>query len=417
MLASYYFSSCNGKEVFFEGMRTVLRAARQLGARTYSKGVEQGLTDEQRCFVSAARQFAAAYFEPNASKWDKEKIFPVDALREGAKLGFGGLYCSAPLGGTALSRLDASLIFEQLASSDPSTTAYLTIHNMCVWMLDSFGLETTKKELVPALCSMDKFASYCLTEASSGSDAGSLRTKAVLTGDYYTVTGSKAFISGAGTSDVYLVMVRTGGDDSKGISCLVIDKDSAGLSFGKNESKLGWNSQPTRTLLLDRVQVPKSRLLGKEGEGFKIAMKGLDGGRVNIATCSVGSAQRCFDLAVQYCKERKQFQQPIAEFQSTQFKLAEMASKIYISRLAIRNAARAIDERQDDATTLCAMAKMCATERCYEVVDDALQLHGGYGYLQDFPIERHLRDLRVHRILEGTNEVMRMIVARAVLKG
>jgi alkylation response protein AidB-like acyl-CoA dehydrogenase len=384
--------------------------------RQFSDSIRSGLSETELSFVDAAKTFGLQHFDPNASKWDEEKIFPVDALRAGAGLGFAAIYAKPDFGGTGLTRLDASLIFEQLSMYDPSTTAYISIHNMCAWMIDTYGSDELRAELVPKLASMELFASYCLTEPGSGSDAASLRTVAKDCGDYYEVTGGKAFISGGGTSQIYVVMVRTGGDGAKGITCLAIDGNSPGVSFGKNERKMGWNSQRTSTVSFDKVKVPKSRRVGKEGEGFKIAMKGLDGGRVNIATCSLGAAQRALDLTITYCKDRKQFGSPLADFQNTQFKLSEMAVKILTSRLAIREAARAIDRADPNATTYCAMAKMHGTEQCFQVVDEALQLHGGYGYLRDYPLERLLRDLRVHRILEGTNEVMRMIVGRTLLK-
>lgn len=384
--------------------------------RFVAGSITLGLNEENISYLEAAKNFAQSAFDPHAAKWDNEKIFPVEALRESAALGFAAIYTSTEFGGTGLSRLDASLIFEQLSMADASTTAYISIHNMCAWMVDSFGSKELRAELVPKLASMEYFASYCLTEPSSGSDASSLRTTAVDKGDHYEVTGSKAFISGGGTSDIYVTMVRTGKDGPKGISCLAIDGKAPGVSFGKNENKMGWNSQRTCIVSFDKVKVPKSRLVGNEGEGFKIAMKGLDGGRVNIATCSLGAAQRCLDLTCQYTKDRKQFNTALAEFQNTQFRVAEMATAVHSSRLMIREAARAMDRQDADATVYCAMAKMHATEACFNVVDQALQLHGGYGYLKDFPLERHLRDLRVHRILEGTNEVMRMIVSRAELK-
>jgi alkylation response protein AidB-like acyl-CoA dehydrogenase len=387
-----------------------------VGRRAFSAGVTMNLTEDQNSFVDLARNFARDVFEPKAAQWDRDHHFPEAELREAAKLGFGAMYTNPEHGGTGLTRLDASLIFEQLSMADPSTTAYISIHNMCAWMIDEFGSTELKKELIPDLANMEKFASYCLTEPSSGSDAASLKTVAKDCGDHYEVSGSKAFISGAGSANLYLVMVRTGTDGPKGITCLAIDTSMKGVSFGKNELKMGWRSQPTRVLSLDQVKVPKSRVVGKVGEGFKIAMKGLDGGRVNIASCSLGSAQRCLEYATSYTKERKQFGGPLTQFQNTQFKLAEMAANVHTSRLIIREAARSLDDQHPERTTLCAMAKMTATERCYQVVDEALQLHGGYGYLNDFPIERHLRDLRVHRILEGTNEVMRLIVSRAVLK-
>lgn len=375
-----------------------------------------GLLEDQQAIVDTAKKFAQTYFDPHAAKWDAEKLFPVDALREAAKLGFGAIYCDPEFGGSGMTRLDASLIFEQLSGACPSTTAFLSIHNMCAWMVDSFGSADLRRELGGKLATMELVASYCLTEPSSGSDAASLRTSAVDKGDHFVVTGSKAFISGAGASDVYIVMVRTGDASAKGITCLAIDKTSPGVTFGKNERKLGWNSQPTRIVNLDNVKVPKSRVVGEVGQGFRIAMKGLDGGRVNIATCSLGSAQRCLDYAIEYVKHRKQFGTAISEFQNTQFRIADMAAKVHGSRLLIRQAASAMDAKDANASSYCAMAKFVATEQCYDVVDQSLQLHGGYGYLQDFPIERHLRDLRVHRILEGTNEVMRLIVSRAELK-
>ena len=314
-------------------------------------------------------------------------------------------------------RLDASVVFEQLAMACPATTAFITIHNMCLWMIDTFGTDAQRDEYLNAdAVGMQNLFSYCLTEPDSGSDAAALKTKAVKDGSNYVINGSKAFISGAGSSEYYVVMARTGEHKVKGISCFVIPKSAEGVSFGKNEDKMGWNCQPTRTVLFDNVVIPESALLGGvEGQGFKMAMMGLDGGRVNIATCSLGAAQRCLDLAVEYTNERKQFGTPIAGFQHTQFKLAEMAAKVQSSRLMIRAAAQAMDSGNENKTAMCAMAKMHATEECWQVVDDALQLHGGYGYLKDYPVEKFLRDLRVHRILEGTNEVMRMIVSRAVL--
>ena len=370
------------------------------------------LGEQQIAFGSTALSFAQEWLKPNASTWDAEGIFPRDVLKEAGKLGFGGLYTREPYG-TAASRLDASVVFEQMAMEDPSTTAYLTIHNMCCWMIDSFGDEATRARLLPSLTSFERTASYCLTEPGSGSDAAALRT--TVSEDGKTLTGQKAFISGAGESSVYVVMARVGsGNGPKGITaCIVEGPQPKALTFGKNEKKLGWKSQPTRQTIFDGAQV--SALLGKQGEGFKIAMKGLDGGRLNIASCSLGAAQRCFDLAVAYTKERKQFGQRIADFQNTQFRLTEMAGKIHSSRLLIRHAAICIDNGDKDATVLCALAKQQATDLCYEVVDQALQMHGGYGYLGDYQIERYLRDLRVHRILEGTNEIMKHIVSRAIL--
>ncbi|KAL0481508.1 isobutyryl-CoA dehydrogenase [Acrasis kona] len=378
------------------------------------------LNSEQIEMQSMARDFSEKELFPNAAKWDREKIFPIETLRQSAELGFGGIYVSEEYGGTGLTRLDASVIFEQLSMGCPSTTAYITIHNMCCWMIDSFGTHEQKQKYLPQLCSMEKFASYCLTEPGSGSDAASLKTRATDKGDHYELTGEKAFISGAGASDIYLIMARTGpsGDintskQHKGISCFIVEKDS--LTFGKNEHKLGWNSQPTRSVVMDACKVPKENLLGGEGEGFKIAMKGLDGGRINIGTCSLGGAQKCFDLAVDYVKNRKQFNTSLSGFQNVQFKLADMATDLEASRLLIRQAAVSLDNKETDSGVKCAMAKRFATDKCFNVVNDALQMHGGYGYLNDYPIERYLRDLRVHSILEGTNEVMRMIISKPLV--
>ena len=329
-------------------------------------------------------------------------------------MGFGAVYVG-PDYGTGASRLDASVIFEQLAMACPSTAAFMTIHNMCCWMIDTFGTPEQKAKLLPEITQMQNLCSYCLTEPDAGSDAASLRTKAEKSASGgYVLNGSKAFISGAGTSKYYLIMART--EDNK-VSCFIVDKDIPGVSFGQNEDKMGWNCQPTRTVILDNVEVPADCLLGGEtGQGFKMAMMGLDGGRVNIATCSLGAAQTCLDLAVAYTKDRTQFGKPISSFQNTQFKIAEMAAKVQTSRLIIRQAATALDQRDPNRTALCAMAKMHATEACWTVADEALQLHGGYGYLKDYQVEKLLRDLRVHRILEGTNEIMRKIISRQVLK-
>eukprot|EP00744_Colponema_vietnamica_P014877 GILI01020830.1.p1 GENE.GILI01020830.1~~GILI01020830.1.p1 ORF type:complete len:407 (-),score=31.48 GILI01020830.1:34-1233(-) len=385
----------------------------QIG-RAFGPGIESGLTEDQLQYVSMARDFAQREMAPNAAEWDRKRIFPEDCLRACAAQGFAGIYTPSTVGGTGLSRLDASLVFEQLSMADPSTTAYLTIHNMVTWMVGSFGCAFLQENIAPKLCSAEYFASYCLTEPGAGSDAARLSTTAKDNGDHWVVNGSKMFISGAGKADVYAVMVRTGGPGAGGISCVVILKDDPGVTFGKNEAKLGWCSQPTAMVNFENVKIPKNRLVGAEGEGFKIAMRGLDGGRVNISSCSIGGAQQCLDLATKYTQERVQFNQPIFNFQNTQFKLAEMAAKVHSSRLMVRQAAASIDSNDQNKTVLCAMAKMVATEQCYEVADQALQLHGGYGYLNDFPIERIMRDLRVHRILEGTNEVMRMIVGRSL---
>ena len=371
--------------------------------------VASGLTDEQVTIQEMARSFADERLAPHAAKWDAEQHFPVDVLREAAELGFGGICVDPEYGGSGLSRVDQSVVFEALSTGDVSTTAYMSIHNMCCSMIDTFGTEEQKRALLPQLTSMETFASYCLTEPGSGSDAGSLATRAVDDGSgAFVVNGSKAFISAAGASGIYLVMTRT----DAGITCLVIEKDMPGVSFGQKERKMGWNSQPTRTVLLDNVRVPKANVLGTEGQGFKIAMAGLDGGRINIGSCSLGGAQECFDRAVVYAGERSQFGTPIGQLQNTQFRLADMAVKLMTSRMLLRRAAQAVDDAAEDKTFLSAAAKLFATDNCFDVANQALQIHGGYGYLQDYEIERFVRDLRVHQILEGTNEVMRVILAR-----
>lgn len=374
------------------------------------------LTEDQVAFQDMARAFAENEMLPYASVWDEESQFPADVLRKGAELGFGGIYCSGEYGGSELTRLDAAIIFEELAAACPSTAAYISIHNMAAWMIDSFGSSEVRARYLPKLMTMEHFASYCLTEPGAGSDAASLKTRAERDGDHYIVNGSKAFISGGGTSDLYAVMARTGGEGPKGISCLLIEKGTPGLSFGAQEKKLGWHSQPTSAVIFDNVRVPVGNRLGAEGEGFAIAMKGLDGGRVNIGACSLGGARASLEAARRYMNERKQFGKPIAEFQALQFKLADMATELEAARLMIHRAAFKLDGNAPDKTVACAMAKRIATDICFEVVNQALQLHGGYGYLRDFPIERYLRDLRVHQILEGTNEIMRVIVARQLLR-
>ena len=375
------------------------------------------LSEDQRAVQETARQFAAERFAPDAARWDAEEIFPVDALRAAAALGFAGIYVRDDLGGSDLSRLDATIVFEELAAACTSTAAYLSIHNMASWMIDHFGTPAQRSRWVPKLTTMEHFASYCLTEPGSGSDAASLRTRARRNGDHYVVDGTKAFISGAGAADVYVVMVRTGAEGAKGISTLVIEKDTPGLSFGKKEKKLGWNSQPTAMVILENARVPVANRLGAEGDGFAIAMKGLDGGRINIAACSIGAARTCLDAAIAHLRTRKQFGKKLAEFQALQFRIADMATDIEAARLMVRNAAAALDTGAGDATTLCAMAKRFATDIGFNVCNEALQLHGGYGYLKDYPIERFLRDVRVHQILEGTNEIMRVIIARKLLEG
>ncbi len=374
------------------------------------------LSEEQRAFRDTAREFAAQAFAPHAAKWDEEQIFPVEALRAAAALGFGGIYVREDVGGSGLTRLDAALIFEELAAACPSTAAYISIHNMAAWMIDRFGGEAQRKRFCPKLASMQHFASYCLTEPGSGSDAAALATRAERKGDRYILNGSKAFISGGGTSDVYVCMVRTGVAGPAGISCIVVEKGAKGLSFGKKEKKLGWNSQPTAAVIFEDAEVPVDNRIGAEGDGFKIAMAGLDGGRVNIAACSLGGARASMEAARAHMAERKQFGRKLNEFQALQFMLADMATELEAARLLVHRAARSMDESDPDATMHCAMAKRFATDKCFDIVDRALQLHGGYGYLKDFPIERHLRDLRVHRILEGTNEIMRLIIARRLLR-
>jgi alkylation response protein AidB-like acyl-CoA dehydrogenase len=337
-------------------------------------------------------------------------------MREAAALGFASIYVRDDVGGSSLSRLDAAIIFEELSAGCTSTAAFLSIHNMASWMIDRFGNEMQRQRFLPKLVTMDHVASYCLTEPGSGSDAASLKTRAVKNGNQYVLNGSKAFISGAGTSDIYVCMVRSGEEGPKGISCIVVEKGTPGLSFGKKERKMGWNSQPTAQVIFDDCRVPVENRIGSEGEGFRIAMMGLDGGRINIGACSVGTARAALEEAKAYVQERRQFGRSISDFQATQFKLADMATELEAGRLMIRSAAAALDHREPRATMLCAMAKRYATDMGFKVANDALQLHGGYGYLKDFPAERHVRDLRVHQILEGTNEIMRVIIAREMLR-
>ena len=374
------------------------------------------LTDDQREVRELARRFTADRLTPNAAEWDEKHIFPRDVIREAAELGFAAIYVSEESGGINLGRLEAALIFEAMSYGDPSTAAFISIHNMASWMIDRFGSKTVKEKYLPSLVTMDQIASYCLTEPGSGSDAGALKTKAIRDGDHYLVTGTKQFISGGGANDLYVTMVRTGEEGARGISALVIEHDMPGVSFGANERKLGWHSQPTAAVILDEVRVPVENLVGAEGEGFRIAMSGLDGGRLNIGACSLGGAQRCLDEAITYTKGRKQFGQAIAEFQNTQFTLADMETELQAARMLLYAAAAKVTAGAPDKTRFAAMAKRLATDTGSAVVDRALQLHGGYGYLMDYPIERFWRDLRVHRILEGTNEVMRMIVGRELTR-
>lgn len=374
------------------------------------------LTEDQRAFQETAREFAGSEWLPHAPGWDQREEFPVEALRAAAALGFAGIYVKDEFGGSGLTRFDATLIFEELATACASTAAYLSIHNMAAWMIDRFGTAEQRTRFLPKLMSMEHFASYCLTEPGSGSDAAALATTARRDGDDYVLNGSKAFISGGGSSDVYVTMVRTGGGGPKGISCLVVEKDAKGLSFGKKEEKLGWHSQPTRAVLFDDCRVPVANCLGRDGEGFSIAMMGLDGGRLNIGACSLGGGRAAYEAARGYMLERRQFGQRLADFQALQFKLADMASELDAARLLLWRAATSLDKGDPQATLHCAMAKRIATDAGFHVTNEALQLHGGYGYLKDFPIERYLRDLRVHQILEGTNEIMRVIIARHLLR-
>ncbi len=374
------------------------------------------LTDDQLAIQDMARRFTADRITPHAAEWDEKHVFPQDTIRAAAELGFAAIYVSEESGGIGLGRLEAALIMEAMAYGCPSTSAFISIHNMASWMIDRFGAAPVKQKYLPSMVSMERMASYCLTEPGSGSDAAALKTRAVRDGDHYVVSGSKAFISGGGENEVYVTMVRTGQEGPKGISCLVIEKDMPGVSFGAQEKKLGWHSQPTAQVNFDEVRVPAENLVGGEGEGFRIAMMGLDGGRLNIGACSLGGAQRCLDEAVKYTKERKQFGQAIADFQNTQFMLADMETELQAARQLLYAAAVKVTANAPDKTRFAAMAKRLATDTGSSVVDRALQLHGGYGYLQDYPIERFWRDLRVHSILEGTNQVMRMIVSRDMLR-
>lgn len=373
------------------------------------------LTEDQIAIRDMAQDFAAETLAPHAARWDEEKHFPVEEMRAAAALGMGGIYIRDDVGGSGLTRLDAALIFEALSTGCPTVAAYISIHNMCAWMIDRYGDDEQRQRFLPKLCTMEHLASYCLTEPGAGSDAAALKTKAVLDGDHYILDGQKQFISGAGVSDIYVVMARTGDAGPGGISTIVIEKDTPGLSFGANEKKMGWNAQPTRAVIFENCRVPVANRLGPEGIGFKIAMAGLDGGRLNIGACSLGGAQGALDRSLAYAKERKAFGSAIADFQALQFKLADMATELEAARSLLWRAAAALDAKTPDATKLCAMAKRIATDTGFEVANHALQIHGGYGYLADYGIEKIVRDLRVHQILEGTNEVMRMIVARGLV--
>ena len=374
------------------------------------------LTDDQREIQEVARRFTASEITPHAGHWDEHHVFPVDTIRAAGALGFGAIYVSEESGGIGLGRIEAALVMEAMAYGCPSTSAFISIHNMASWMIDGFGSAELKARYLPGLVSMDKIASYCLTEPGSGSDAAALRTRAVRDGDHYVVSGSKAFISGGGANDVYVTMVRTGVDGPKGITALVVDHDMPGVSFGAPERKMGWHSQPTAQVNFDEVRVPVANRVGDEGQGFAIAMQGLDGGRLNIGACSLGGAQRALDEAITYTRGRSQFGKAVADFQATQFALADMETELQAARALLYQAAAKVGANTPDKTRFAAMAKRFATDTGSAVVDRALQLHGGYGYLMDYPVERLLRDLRVHQILEGTNEIMRVVIARELLR-
>jgi alkylation response protein AidB-like acyl-CoA dehydrogenase len=375
------------------------------------------LTEDQIAVRDMAREFAAEKIAPFALKWDEEKFFPIDVMREAAALGIGGIYIRDDVGGSALTRFDAALIFEALATGCPTVSAFISIHNMASWMIDAYGSDAQRQKWLPRLCTMDLIASYALTEPGAGSDAAALGMRAVRDGDHYVLNGQKQFISGAGKSDVYVVMARTGGNGAGGISTLVVEGDTPGVSFGANERKMGWNAQPTRAVIFENARVPVANRLGEEGIGFKIAMSGLDGGRLNIAACSLGGAQSALDKSLAYTKQRRAFGQRLDEFQALQFRLADMATELEAARTFLWRAAAALDRKDPDATMLCAMAKRFGTDAGFEVANQALQLHGGYGYLSEYGIEKIVRDLRVHQILEGTNEIMRIIISRKLIEG
>lgn len=373
------------------------------------------LNAEQLSIQQLARQFADEHLWPYAKEWDDQEIFPVETMRKAAQLGFSGLFAEESYGGCDLTRFDGALIFEALSTGCVATAAYLSIHNMVVGMIQKFGTAEQQHLWLPKLTDFSWLASYCLTEPGAGSDAASLMTKAVREGDFYVLNGAKAFISGGGVSNLYICMVRTGAPGPKGISAIIVEKDTPGLSFGKLEEKMGWRSQPTTTVMFDNCRVPIANRLGAEGDGFKIAMTGLDGGRINIAACSLGGATRCLELALSYVKERRQFGKALADMQSIQFKLADMATDLDAARLMVYRAAHSLSTKQPDANLHCAMAKRFATDVCFKIVNEALQLHGGYGYIKDYHVERFVRDLRVHQILEGTNEIMKLIISRNLL--
>jgi len=373
------------------------------------------LTDQQRAFQESARQFAGKELAPNAALWDAESLFPVETIRRGAEMGFLALYTPEDQGGLGASRLESSLVFEALSHGCTATTAYFTIHNMATWMVSTFGSDELRRTWCPPLTSGELLASYCLTEPGAGSDAAALRTRAVRDGDDYIINGSKAFISGAGATDVLVLMARTGDSGAGGVSAFVVPSDSPGITIGRKEAKMGWNAQPTCGITFEDVRVPAGNLLGEEGQGFSYAMKGLDGGRINIASCSLGTAQAALEQAQRYLHEREQFGRPLADFQALQFKFADMATELVAARQMVRLAAFKLDQRDPQATTYCAMAKQFATDAGFRICNEALQIHGGYGYIREYPLERYVRDCRVHQILEGTNEIMRLIIARRLL--
>ena len=370
------------------------------------------LTQEQLAIREMAQQFAEKEMAPFASEWDEKYIFPIETLRKAASLGLATIYVTAEKGGSALSRLDSAIIFEELASACPSTAAYLSIHNMVAWLIDHYASDDLRKTWLPRLITMETFSSYCLTEPSAGSDAASLKTTAKREGEHYILNGAKAFISGGSVSDLYACMVRTGEEGPRGITCLLVEKNTPGLHFGKKEKKLGWHSQPTTTGFFENCRVPITNRIGEEGQGFKIALSALNGGRINIAACSLGGAKKCLILARQYMFERSQFKQKLADFEALQFKFADMLTEWEASRLMVYRAASSLDQKDSKIIMYCAMAKRFATDLCFKICNEALQIYGGYGYMQDYPIERYVRDLRVHQILEGTNEIMRLIIAR-----
>jgi alkylation response protein AidB-like acyl-CoA dehydrogenase len=376
-----------------------------------------GLDEDRTAIREMALGFAAEHIAPHALDWDRDKTFPVATLRAAAALGMAGIYVREDVGGSGLSRLDATLIFEALSTGCPTVAAFLSIHNMCAWMIDAYGDDEQRRRWLPSLMGMERIASYCLTEPGSGSDAAALRTRAVREGDHYVLTGEKQFISGAGASDLYVCMVRTGEAGPSGISAIVVEKGTPGLSFGADERKMGWNAQPTRAVRFDGCRVPVANRLGAEGQGFRIAMSGLDGGRLNIAACSLGGAQAALDKALAYMGDRRAFGAKLTDFQALQFRLADMATSLEVSRTFLRHAASALDAKDPAATQLCAMAKRHVTDAAFEVANQALQLHGGYGYLAEYGVEKIVRDLRVHQILEGTNEIMRVIIARGLTGG